>query len=304
MKRQFLSNIFGKRLGNAVNAYEISIQKNELHISLATTKNNNMPKYKPRFPGSGTGTGKSVQYAGAGFSQGKTQIVRPAPTKLKRNFKSMAFVGGLILISNLFTLGLSKVSFGSSSPAGIPASPVESLYLMDKARIHVQDEDNFERKVREIASMLEVAPEWLMSVMYSESKFDASVKNYKGSGATGLIQFMPAAASDMGISLARLARMDHLQQLEYVYLYLQTVRDRYGEFNSLADLYLAILYPKALNQDYCYTLYASPSQSYKQNSGLDENKDGRVTVSDVDRRMQRLYPTAYVAPKPGQQLDS
>ncbi|MEO1448552.1 MAG: hypothetical protein AAFV07_03440, partial [Bacteroidota bacterium] len=60
---------------------------------------------------------------------------------------------------------------------------------------------------------------------------------------------------------------------------------------------------KALNQDYCYTLYASPAQAYKQNSGLDENKDGRVTVSDIDRRMQRLYAPAYMAPKPGQELD-
>ena len=29
------------------------------------------------------------------------------------------------------------------------------------------------------------------------------------------------------------------------------------------------------------------------NSGLDENKDGRVTVSDIDHRMARLYPDAF-----------
>ena len=141
--------------------------------------------------------------------------------------------------------------------------------------------------------MLNVPPEWLMAVMYSESQFDASVLNHKGSGATGLIQFMPATASDLNVSMQRLRDMNHTQQLEYVYLYLQKVRERYGEYDSLTDLYLAILYPKARKQDLCYTMYAKPSKSYKQNSGLDENKDGRVTVSDIDRRMMRLYPTAY-----------
>ncbi|MEL6674189.1 MAG: transglycosylase SLT domain-containing protein [Bacteroidota bacterium] len=172
-----------------------------------------------------------------------------------------------------------------------------SLYLMEKASMFVADTESFENKVREIAYMLGVAPEWLMAVMYSESKFDAQVLNHKGSGATGLIQFMPAAASEMNVSLQRLARMSHVQQMEYVYMYLQKVRERYGEYDSLTDLYLGILYPRARKQDYCYTLYAKPSKSFKQNSGLDENKDGRVTVSDIDRRMKRLYPVAYMAEK-------
>ena len=180
-----------------------------------------------------------------------------------------------------------------------PGPPLpEQLYLMDKASLFVSETVRFEQKVREIAATLQVAPEWLMAVMYSESKFDAGVLNYQGSGATGLIQFMPAAASELNVSLPQLQQMGHLQQLEYVYRYLAKVRERYGDFTSLTDLYLAILYPRACKQDYCYTLYAKPGKSYSQNSGLDENKDGRVTVSDIDRRMQRLYPTAYQAPSP------
>lgn len=169
----------------------------------------------------------------------------------------------------------------------------DQLYLMDKASMYVDNEDLFEDKVREIGGQLGVPPEWLMAVMYSESRFDAAVLNHKGSGATGLIQIMPATAADLNVSIQRLKRMSHIQQLEYVYLYLQKVRERYGEYDTLTDLYLAILYPKARKQDICYTLYAKPTQSYKQNSGLDEDRDGRVTVSDIDRRMARLYPYAY-----------
>ncbi|MEM7656574.1 MAG: lytic transglycosylase domain-containing protein, partial [Bacteroidota bacterium] len=158
----------------------------------------------------------------------------------------------------------------------------------------VKDLDGFAHKVREVSGMLAIPPEWLMAVMYAESSFNPSALNHKGSGATGLIQFMPATAAELGISLDRLRRMDAVQQLEYVYLYLQKVRERYGDYQHLTDLYLAILFPRARGQDYCFTLYATPSQSYKQNSGLDEDQDGRVTVSDVDRHLKRMYPQAYI----------
>jgi len=229
--------------------------------------------------------------------QGGYQVARPLPERLRGNFKYLLIVGMLIGGSNLFTYFASRTSWSAPEAAlaeGYKAPMSDDLYLMDKAAMHVSDLNTFEHKVREISSQLRVPPEWLMAVMYSESKFDASARNFKGSGATGLIQFMPAAASEMNVSLERLRRMDHVQQLEYVYLYLQTVRDRYGDFQSLTDLYLGILYPKALGQDFCYTLYTKPSQAFQQNAGLDENKDGRVTVSDIDRRMQRLYPTAYI----------
>ena len=77
------------------------------------------------------------------------------------------------------------------------------------------------------------------------------------------------------------------------------LRSKYRNFESLTDLYLAILYPPALEGDFCYALYASPSTAYKQNSGLDENQDGIVSVKDIDSRMKRIYPTAYILNKEG-----
>lgn len=93
--------------------------------------------------------------------------------------------------------------------------------------------------------------------------------------------------------MSDIRNMSAVDQMDLVYAYLQNVRENYGEYNTLTDLYLAILYPRAIGKDYCYTLYAKPTQKYRMNSGLDENRDGRVTVSDIDRRMARLYPTAY-----------
>lgn len=178
------------------------------------------------------------------------------------------------------------------------------LYLMEKASIYVDAPQTFEAKVRNVAKLLEVPPEWLMAVMYSESRFNAKVENFRGSGAVGLIQFMPATAKDMGTTTQAIANMSHVEQLEWVWRYLNAYKVKYGNYKSLADFYLAILYPKARTGDMCYTLYAKPSKAYDQNIGLDEDKDGRVTVSDIDKRMERLYPSAYIAGQQGNLNDA
>ncbi len=219
-------------------------------------------------------------------------IVQSPTPKLPLNLKGIGIISLAVILSNLFTYSL--FSPGSAAAAAELNKP---LYLLEEASVYVSDVMGFEQKVREVGQSLNVPAEWLMAIMYSESKFDASVSNFKGSGATGLIQWMPVSAKEMGITLSQLKNLNHIDQLDYVHQYLQTVRERYGEFDSLTDLYLAVLFPKALDQDYCYTLYAKPSVTYTQNSGLDENKDGRVTVSDIDRRMKRIFPEAYFTEK-------
>ncbi len=255
-------------------------------------------------------------------SSRSTSLARPIRTESRFNLKGVAIFALVVFLTNLLThslfnpampraelmgsvaANLTALPGTDNSSLAVPVSSHSasrrvgnsaSLLLMDKASAFVHNPTAFEMKVRQVAQKLGVPPEWLMAVMYSESKFDAAVKNHKGSGATGLIQFMPITAGELGISLSQLAAMDHVKQMDYVYEYLNNVKRRYGSFDSLTDLYLAILYPRALKQDYCYTLYAKPSKSYRQNSGLDENKDGRVSVSDIDKRMQRKFPQAYMA---------
>lgn len=194
----------------------------------------------------------------------------------------------LILVSNMLTHSFLNPDFWT-----LKSGASGDLYLLEEAKKFVYEADIFEKKVREISYQLDIKPEWLMAVMYSESKFDASVLNYHGSGAVGLIQFMPKTAAELNISTERLKAMDPIQQMEYVYQYLKKIKNKHGSFENLTDLYLGILFPDALKQDYCFTLYAKPSKAYTQNSILDENQDGSVTVSDIDRRMQRMFPTAY-----------
>ncbi|MEM6263532.1 MAG: transglycosylase SLT domain-containing protein [Bacteroidota bacterium] len=218
-------------------------------------------------------------------------IVRPATPGIRLSSRNVVILVTVFVVSNLITFAISHpITFSQEEN-----TPAPRLYLLDKASLFVPDIDTFEEKVIKISKALNIAPEWLMAVMYSESKFDAAVRNHRGSGAVGLIQWMPGTAAEMQIGLETLRQLPPTDQLDYVFDYLSTVRRRYGDFENLTDLYLAILYPKALDMDYCFSMYEKPSKTYRINRGLDENKDGRVTVSDIDKRMKRIYPTAYLA---------
>ncbi|MEM7372799.1 MAG: transglycosylase SLT domain-containing protein [Bacteroidota bacterium] len=172
--------------------------------------------------------------------------------------------------------------------------PKPELYLMEEASRKIDDMQSFSHKVEDISSRLDIPSAWLMAVMQCESQFQVGVRNYMGSGATGLIQFMPSTAEELHTTTSALMAMSATQQLDYVYAYLSRVKARNGSYESLTDLYLAILYPKARKKDPCFTLYAQPSRAYQQNSGLDENKDGAVTVSDISSRLHRLHPIAFI----------
>lgn len=201
----------------------------------------------------------------------------------------------IVVGSNLLTLWLA----GNQSQESVDkrAKGRHELYLLSEAKTYVYDVTDFEQKVRTVSRKLGIPPEWLMAVMHSESRFDATIRNHKGSGATGLIQFMPATAKDYDITLEKLRNMNHSQQMDFVYDYLNDKRKKYRDFENLTDLYIAILYPMALKEDYCYTLYAEPETAYQQNEGLDQDRDGRVTIQDIDKYLKRIYPTAYMRTK-------
>lgn len=145
----------------------------------------------------------------------------------------------------------------------------------------------FKSKVAEIAADLGCDPNHLMAAMAFETgeRFTANVKN-PVSGATGLIQFMPSTAEDLDTTVADLAAMSAEDQLEYVHKYFRPYK---GRMNKLSDVYMAILWPKAIGQPEDAVLFAQPSKQYDQNKGLDADGDGRVTKSEAAARvLQKL----------------
>lgn len=125
---------------------------------------------------------------------------------------------------------------------------------------------------------------YLMACMAFESgeTFSASIKNAAGSGATGLIQFMPATAKGLRTTCDMLAQMRPEDQLQYVRKYFRPYASR---VKTLSDMYLAILLPKYVGHPETTVLF-SGGVSYRQNSGLDADKDGKVTKKEAAAKVQ------------------
>lgn len=148
----------------------------------------------------------------------------------------------------------------------------------------------FCQRVREIADSLGTDPNYLMACMAFESgeTFSPAIKNAAGSGATGLIQFMPSTAQALGTTTEELASMTAEEQLDYVESYFESKR---GRLSSLEDVYMAILWPAAVGKPTDYVLFDRKDpdhpKRYLQNAGLDFNKDGIITKAEAAARVQQ-----------------
>jgi hypothetical protein len=128
---------------------------------------------------------------------------------------------------------------------------------------------------------------WLMACIAFEtgSTFSASIRNAAGSGATGLIQFMPKTARSLGTTTEELALMSEVERLWYVQEYL---RPYYHRIKSLSDMYMAILAPIAIGRPDDSPLY-STGTAYRLNAPLDGNNDGVITKLEATRFVMSRY---------------
>ena len=149
------------------------------------------------------------------------------------------------------------------------------------------------------ARALGVDASWLMACMAFESgeTFRPDVRNAAGSGAVGLIQFMPATAAALGTTTEALAMMTAEDQLAFVFAYFRPSR---GRLENLGDLYMAILWPGGIGKADDFVLFdrADPDHParYVQNAGLDLDRDGRVTRKEACRRVRAKLDKGLQAP--------
>jgi Transglycosylase SLT domain len=161
----------------------------------------------------------------------------------------------------------------------------------------------FSKRVTEIAASLGTDPSFLMACMAFESgeSFSASVKNAAGSGAVGLIQFMPSTAQALGTTTAKLAAMSAVSQLDFVEKYFHPSK---GKLKSLEDVYMAILWPAAVGKPLSFVLFSKSDtkhpKRYIQNAGLDFDKDGVVTKAEaadkVRKKLEKGMKPGFVLP--------
>lgn len=72
--------------------------------------------------------------------------------------------------------------------------------------------------------------------------------------------------------------MTAIDQLDFVEKYFK----QFGKpLITLEDTYMAVLFPRAIGRGSNFVLFSSPSIEYKQNRGLDFNKNGQVTAGEA-----------------------
>jgi hypothetical protein len=116
--------------------------------------------------------------------------------------------------------------------------------------------------------------------------FNASIKNAVGSGAVGLIQFMPSTAKGIGTSSDALSKMSAVAQLDYVKSYFTRFK---GRLKTLEDVYMAILYPAVVGKSSDHVLFQEGKKTYSQNKGFDANSDGKITLKEISQKVQEKY---------------
>src|SRR5690606_27830293 len=92
-------------------------------------------------------------------------------------------------------------------------------------------------------------------------------------------------ARNLGTSVEALASMSAEDQLNYVYKYFRPYK---GRLKTLSDVYMAVLWPAAIGKPDDFVLWDKQSRptTYRQNAGLDVNKDGRITKGEAAAKVQ------------------
>jgi hypothetical protein len=181
------------------------------------------------------------------------------------------------------------------------------MILIDKVQCNKgENRAEFEKAMRSICDILGINPNWLMMVMYTESRLNAQAVNAQPGDpsdpskradlrATGLIQFMPDTAVNVGTTTRSLYGMSNVDQLSYVYKYFKPWT---GKIKNYFDLYFVTFFPLAIGKPNDYVLKTSnlsAAMIAKQNPFFDVNKDGQLTVGEIKQRMYESIPKAIVA---------
>jgi hypothetical protein len=156
----------------------------------------------------------------------------------------------------------------------------------------------FRDKVRAIAHSIKCEANDLMGILAFESgkSFRADIRNSAGSGAIGLIQFMPQTLAAMGYTTKEAAAMTPERQLDLVHDYFKPWT---GKLKTISDLYMAVLWPSGVGKPDTYVLFkkSDPKRPklYIQNAGLDYNKDGDITKQEAASGPRRMLEAGLLA---------
>ena len=150
-------------------------------------------------------------------------------------------------------------------------------------------------KVKQIAKNINCDYEDLLAVMNSESGLDPAITHKNRNGkktAVGLIQFTESGAIaelnktyGMNLTIDKIEKMSAMEQLDLVEKYYKVATKKFGGKKlTAADLYATTYVPGFATRD---ILTRRGDGYYEGNEGLDENGDGVISKSDLERHLAK-----------------
>ena len=142
--------------------------------------------------------------------------------------------------------------------------------ILEKEFLEIEGVGN---KLQDIANKHGFTVEDLLNVIQKESGFDTSAVN-PSSKATGLIQFIPSTAEDLGTDTDAIYNMSALEQLDLI--------DKYFARNHTKGEhpYITIAYPAAAKMD-MDDIIATSDDSIAIQNPVWRNKEGVVTKRSI-----------------------
>ena len=152
----------------------------------------------------------------------------------------------------------------------------------------------FRTKLVKIANRLGLDPSALATIMMFETATTMSpaIQN-PYTKATGLIQFMPQTARNMGTTVDTLKSMSAVDQLDWVDKYFQPWA---GRLRTPHAHYLAVFLPSLMGTALDHVVATKGSSLYDQNSGFDGSKKGYYTTGDIVYPITSAYAAAQARP--------
>ena len=154
----------------------------------------------------------------------------------------------------------------------------------------------FGQKVESIAAHLGIHPDWLMQVMWAESKLKPAAANRQGKDrhlvAAGLLQFTTGSGivrAGKVPSIGHILTMPALAQLDLVKWYFTPFRNK---MRSYYDVYAVTFFPAMIGKPDDWVMQTkslSAATVAKQNPAISKGK-ARITVADFKRYTVALVP--------------
>ena len=164
---------------------------------------------------------------------------------------------------------------------------------------YVMRDVEFINEVEKVSNKYNMHPHFLLAAIAFETggTYNPSIRN-ASSGATGLIQFIRSTAKSLGTNTNTLSSMSRTEQMKYVDRYFKSVGLDKIENPSFGDVYMSILWPKAVGKPDNTVLFSKGTKAYRQNRGLDLNSDGNITRGEAvyraatraNRKLTRRIP--------------